>query len=93
MSDWGHAMMAASGEVLADLTIVLDAGASDEDSTIKILPVVSKYSRLVVMRDALPHALLALQYHATTPKLKEALTAALTILAQARGEELSVKAV
>jgi hypothetical protein len=80
------ALVEATKEVLADIDVVLGAVGTDV-----LIPIVDKYATLVVMREALPHALMALQYHTTTPKAKEALTAALRILAQAKGAELPEK--
>ena len=79
-------LQASMAEVLADVSTVIDA--LSEDSEAKILAFVDKYSRLVLMRETLPHALIALQYHTTTPKGKEALHAALRILAQSKGAKL-----
>ena len=80
-------LQASMAEVIADVSTVIDA-LSLENSEAKVLVFVEKYSKLVLMRDTLPHALIALQYHTTTPKGKEALHAALRILAQAKGMEL-----
>ena len=90
MTQWTGEMQRAAEEVLADVAVVVDAGAIEKPEA-TILPIVEKYSRLVLMRDTLPHALIALQYYTTNPKAKEALTAALRILAQAKGAELPEK--
>lgn len=76
-------MMRAANEVVGDLEKAMDA-----DDAASLLPIVQKYASLVFMRDELPKALLALQFHTTTPKGKEALAKALRILAHARGVEL-----
>jgi len=83
-------LQASMAEVIADVSTVIDA-LSLENSEAKVLVFIEKYSKLVLMRETLPHALIALQYHTTTPKGKEALHAALRILAQARGAELPEK--
>ena len=87
MSQWPGEMQRAAEEVLADVAVIVEAGTLEKPEA-AILPIVEKYSRLILMRDTLPHALIALQYHTTNPKAKEALTASLRILAQARGMEL-----
>jgi len=78
-----YGLEVATREVLADIDVVLGAEGADV-----VIPIVAKYARLVVMRDALPHALMALQYHTTNTKAKESLHAALRILAQTKGAEL-----
>ena len=83
-------LQASMAEVIADVSTVIDA-LSLENSEAKVLVFVEKYSRLVLMRDTLPHALIALQYYTTNPKAKESLHAALRILAQAKGAELPEK--
>jgi hypothetical protein len=73
-------------EVMTDLTVMMEAEAADA-----IIPIAYKYARLLVLVKELPQALMALQYHTTTPKAKEALQAALLILAQAKGSTLPEK--
>jgi hypothetical protein len=87
VTEWTGEMRHAGEEVLADLAVVVNT----EDSVLHeaaVLRIAEKYSRLVLMRDTLPHALIALQYYTTNPKAKEALAAALRILAQVKGVEL-----
>jgi hypothetical protein len=81
-----YVLEVATREVLADIDVVLGAEGVET-----VIPIVDKYAKLVVMRDALPHALMALQYHTTNTKAKESLHAALRILAQAQGVKLPEK--
>jgi len=47
--------------------------------------VMFKYARLLMVRDTLPHVLMSLQYYTTNPQGKEAIAAALKLLAAAKG--------
>ena len=76
-------MMRASNEVVEDWVKAMQC-----EDVADFLPIVQKYASLVFMRDELPKVLLALQFHTTATKGKEALANALRILAQARGVEL-----
>jgi hypothetical protein len=87
MSGWSAALQKASEEVLQDVMRILEASELPKPEA-AVLPIVEKYSRLVLMRDELPKGLLALQFHTTTAPGKKALAACLRILADARGVKL-----
>ena len=75
----------AAVEFVQDIMRIYD---DPEFATVGAKEVLAKYARLLMVRDTLPHALISLQYYTTNPKGKEALTAALKLLAATRGATL-----
>jgi len=72
----------AATEFANDLCTVM---ADSELGTEEAKAVMFKYARLLMIRETLPQALLALQFHVKEPKAKEGIAAALRILALTRG--------
>ena len=75
----------AAIEFTKDLVTVMQDGNLETDGSKEVL---MKYARLVMVRDALPHVLMSLQYYTENQKGKEAITMALKLLAAAKGKVL-----
>ena len=70
----------AATEFANDLCTVMAELGTEEAKAVMF-----KYARLLMIRETLPQALLALQFHVKEPKAKEGIAAALRILALTRG--------